>query len=311
MEESNLIFKNWKQRCSSLGNIMTNLPQPITEVELAELKDLLNECETGVNSNGRKTQWTDTKASRVRLLQKKQKGEDELPSGAKTHLDDVFRSVFWKRRRSLSNKYLDKGLLTEEDVLALASSMDNDFYTKNKEHYENEFIQGSWDNFETKVRDTKSNYDLKTFEEADLSSLYEWQIRGYSFIAKEEFKLSEYPQGELIYGLVNNPLHHISNENTRQYYANGTPDEDNEEWLEIKKQIERNMIFDKALFLRDYPHYIFENKIWQYDIPAQFRVKKFEVSVSEDNILDIKRRVLMCRKYLMDKEIAIYERMKE
>ena len=311
MEESNLIFKNYKPRCSSLGNIMTNLPQPITEVELAELKDLLNECETGVNSNGNKTKWTDTKASRVKSLQKKQKGEDELPSGAKTHLDDVFRSIFWKRRRSLSNRYLDKGLLTEEDVLALASSMDDDFYTKNKEHYENEYIQGSWDNFKEKIRDTKSNYDLKTFDEADSSSLYEWQLRGYSFIAKDVFKLSDCPQAELIYGLTNNPLHHITNEITRQYYANGTPNEDNEEWLEIKRQIERNMIFDKKLFIRDYPHYIFENKIWQYDIPAKFRVKKFDVSVIEDNILDIKRRVLMSRKYLMDKEIAIYERMKE
>jgi len=311
MEESNLIFKNYKPRCSSLGNIMTNLPQPITEVELAELKDLLNECETGVNSNGNKTKWTDTKASRVKSLQKKQKGEDELPSGAKTHLDDVFRSIFWKRRRSLSNRYLDKGLLTEEDVLALASSMDDDFYTKNKEHYENEYIQGSWDNFKEKIRDTKSNYDLKTFDEADSSSLYEWQLRGYSFIAKDVFELSDYPQAELIYGLTNNPLHHITNETTRQYYANGTPNEDNEEWLEIKRQIERNMIFDKELFVRDYPHYIFENKIWQYDIPAKFRVKKFDVSVIEDNILDIKRRVLMSRKYLMDKEIAIYERMKE
>lgn len=311
MEESNLIFKNYKPRCSSLGNIMTNLPQPITEVELAELKDLLNECETGLNSNGNKTKWTDTKASRVKSLQKKQKGEDELPSGAKTHLDDVFRSIFWKRRRSLSNRYLDKGLLTEEDVLALASSMDDDFYTKNKEHYENEYIQGSWDNFKEKIRDTKSNYDLKTFDEADSSSLYEWQLRGYSFIAKDVFELSDYPQAELIYGLTNNPLHHITNETTRQYYANGTPDEDNEEWLEIKRQIERNMIFDKELFVRDYPHYIFENKIWQYDIPEKFRVKKFDVSVIEDNILDIKRRVLMSRKYLMDKEIAIYEKMKE
>lgn len=310
MAETNLIFTNWKQRCSSLGNIMTNLPVPITEEEKKELKDLLYECEHGINANGNKTKWTDTKASRVASLQKKAKGEDELPSGAKTHLDDIFRSVFWKRRRSLSNKYLDKGLLCEEDILALASAVDGDFYLKNQEHSENDYIQGSWDNYSEKVRDTKANYDLKTFEEASLSSLYEWQLKGYSFIIKEKEGLDYYPDAELIYGLVNSPLHHINNEMTRQFYANGSPDDDNEEWLEVKRQIERNHIFDQALFKRDYPHYIFENKIWQYDIPPQFRMKKFDVVTTEDDVFHIKRRVLMCRKYLMDKEIAIYEKMK-
>jgi len=169
---SELIFKNLKARCSSLGHIMTNLPQPITEEEKTELANLLEECRSGVNENGRKTKWTDVKASRVKALQKKEKGEDELPSGAKTHLDDVFRSQFWKRRRHLTNKYLEKGLLCEQDILDIASKMDNDFYLKNDEHDQNDYIQGSWDNFDKKVRDAKANYDLKTFDEADLSNLY-------------------------------------------------------------------------------------------------------------------------------------------
>jgi len=243
------MFKNYKPRCSSLGNIMTNLPQPITEEEKVELANLLEECKTGINENGRKTKWTEVKASRVKALQRKQKGEDELPSGAKTHLDDVFRSQFWKRRRHLTNKYLEKGLLCEQDILDIASKIDNDFYLKNDEHDENDYIQGSWDNYMKKVRDAKANYDLKTFDEAELTSLYSWQLKGYAFIIKEKYKLDYLPEAELIYGLVNNPLHHIQNEMTRQFYANGNPDDDNEDWLEIKRQIERNHIFDKSLFL--------------------------------------------------------------
>lgn len=307
---SELIFKNYKPRCSSLGHIMTNLPQPITEEEKVELANLLEECRSGVNENGRKTKWTDTKASRVKALQKKEKGEDELPSGAKTHLDDVFRSQFWKRKRHLSNKYLDKGLLCEQDILDLVSKADNDFYIKNDEHYENDYIQGSWDNFLKKVRDTKANYDLKTFDEAELSNLYEWQLNGYSFIIKEKFNLPTYPDGELVYGLVNNPLHHIQNEMTRQYYANGNPSDDDENWQEIKQQIERNMIFDRDLFLRDYPHYIFENKVWEFDIPAIFRLKRFDVITTEEDVDHIKRRVLMSRIYLCQKEAEIYEKLK-
>lgn len=305
-----LIFKNWKQRCSSLGHIMTTLPQPITQEEEIELANLLEECRSGINENGRKTKWTDTKNARTKSLQRKQKGEDELPNGAKTHLDDIFRSIFWKRRRSLVNKYLDKGLLCEQDILDLASKEDNDFYLKNDEHSENEYIQGSWDNYYVKVRDTKANYDLKTFEESELSSLYEWQLKGYPWLIKDKLNLDHYPNSELIYGLVNNPLHHIQNEITRQYYANGNPSDDDENWQEIKCQIERNMIFDQELFKRDYPHYIFENKIWSYDIPSQFRIKKFEVTTTQDDIDHIKRRVMMCRVYLCQKEIEIYEKIK-
>jgi hypothetical protein len=308
---SELIFKNWKQRCSSLGHIMTNLPVPITEQEEEELANLLYECQHGLNANGNKTKWTEVKAARVKSLQKKEKGEDELPAGAKTHLDDVFRSQFWRRRRHLTNKFLDKGLLCEQDILALKSKLDNEFYTKNDEHFQNDYIQGSWDSFLKKVIDTKANYDLKTFEEADLSSLYKWQLHGYSFLAKEEYKLADYPESELVYGLVNSPLHHITNEITREFYANGNPDDDDENWMEVKRQVERNHIFDRDLFLRDYPAYIFQNKVWDFDIPWQFRIKQFDVKTTQDEIDHIKRRVLMCRIYLCEKEVAVYNLIKE
>lgn len=307
---SELIFKNWKPRCSSLGHIMSNLPLPITEEEKIELSNLIKECETGENENGRKTKWTEVKALRVKVLQKKQKGEDELPPGAITHLDDIFRSQFWKRRRHLTNKYLDKGLLCEQDILDLLSKIDNEFYIKNDEHFQNDYIQGSWDNYLVKIRDTKANYDLKTFEEAELSKLYEWQIHGYSFLAKDHYKLENYPDGELVYGLVNSPHHHIANEITREFYANGCPDDDNENWIEIKRQIERNHIFDKSLFQRDNPAYVFQNEVWSYDIPAQFRIKKFEVSTKEEDVEHIKRRTLMSRIYLCKKEIEIYNSLK-
>jgi len=96
---------------------------------------------------------------------------------------------------------------------------------------------------------------------------------------------------------------------TRQFYANGNPDDDNEDWLEIKRQIERNHIFDKSLFVRDYPHYIFENSVWNYDIPAQFRIKKFDVTTTEEDVDHIKRRVMMCRVYLCQKEADVYQRL--
>jgi len=308
---SELIFKNWKERCSSLGHILTNLPQPITDEEKLELANLLEECRTGINENGRKTKWTDVKANRVKSLQRKEKGEDELSSGIITHLEDVFRAVFWKRRRHLANKYLEKGLLTEQDILDLASKQDGEFYVKNGDRFANEYIEGEWDNYYKKVRDTKSNYDLKTFDEADLTKLYEGQLKGYSWLVKDKFELDFYPEAELVYGLVNNPLHHIQNEITRQFYAHGNPSDDNDKWKEVKRQIERNMIFDIDLFKRDYPNYHFENEVLDFDIPAQFRLKKFDVITTQEDIDNIKRRVLMCRIYLCNKEIEIYNKLNQ
>jgi hypothetical protein len=286
------------------------LPIPITDEQKVELANLINEKENGINENSRKTKWTDTKEKTLISLQKKEKGEDELSSGIITHLNDVFRALFWKRKRHLNNKFLEKGNICEQDILDLASKIDKDFYNKNDKHFSNDFIQGSWDNFKVKIRDVKASYDLKSFEESELTNLYSWQIKGYSILAKENYKLKDYPEGELIYGLVNNPLSQLNNEKTRQFYAHGNPDDDNENWIEIKMQIERNMVFDIELFKKIYPFYQFENKVLDFSIPMIFRLKKFEVLTTEEDEFNIKRRILMCREYLMKKEIDIYEKIK-
>jgi len=307
--EQKLIFKNYMERCSALGNIMTSLPVPITTEEEDELDNLVTEKRTGINANGNKTKWTDIKEARVKSLVKKKKAEDELPTGAKTHLDSVFRDIFWSRKEILANKYLDKGLLTEQDILRLISKADDTYYEKNGEHDNTGFIQGAWDNYDEKVRDTKSSYSLKTFDEAEMTPGYKWQLKGYSWIIKEREKLDYFPEGELVYGLVNNPLHHITNEFTKQYYANGCPDENDERWLEIKRQIERNMIFDIALFKRDSPKHFMENKVWNFDIPKELRLKIFPVITTQDDVDHMKRRVMMSRVYLCEKEVAIYKKL--
>ena len=111
--------------------------------------------------------------------------------------------------------------------------------------------------------------------------------------------------------MVNSPLHQIQNETTRQFYANGCASDDNEDWKEIKMQIERNHIYDRQLFIRDNPKYQFENSIWEYDIPPIFRLKKFDILTTEEEIEHIKRRTLMCRIYLTQKELSIYEQLKK
>lgn len=296
MSES--LFKDWKCRCSSLGHILTNRPE-FTKEQKKELEALEEEKKTGFNANGNKTKWTSTKENKRTALINKRDAPDSLSPGIITHLDNVFRSVFWKRRRLLHNKFLDKGNLAEEDSLELKSQLDGFFYIKNDEQLENDYINGCPDNKQIKIRDTKTNYDLESFDNAELTSLYKWQIKGYTWLALKELKNWS---GELDYCLVNNPIHQLQNEITSLYYKMGTPDDDEPRWIEAKQQIERNMIFDIKKWKETYPHYQFDNTILDFEIPAIYRVKTFEVKLSTKDIKFIKHRVKLCRKYLMKKE---------
>lgn len=306
--EMQFIFENWKARCSSLGHILTCLPEPFSSADSEKLKALENEKKTGINANGNKTRgWTDTKQAELDTLLRKGEGKDELPPGCITHLEDIFRSQFWGRKRLVYTKYTEKGTIVEEDSLDLRSKIDGTPYWKNDVQYENDYIMGCPDNVQGKVRDMKSNFDMDTFDKADMTSLYEWQIKGYLW-------LTGLPEGELCYCLVNTPYHQIEKEKTSLFYAMGRPDEMEPRWIEAVCQLERNMIFDMAAFRSEYPNVdlmhgrTFElpdglrTIEWQADVPPSFRVKRFDVTLEEKDIANIKRRVSMCREWLLAKE---------
>ena len=303
-----LLFINWEERSSALGAIMTNL-DPITELEKQELKDLLIEEKTGLNANGRNTKWTDTKIARIKTLQKKERGD--LPSGAITHLDEVFRNVFWKRRRFLNNKSLEKGSLQEQDAV-----LDLRYYEeltgskiyieKNGFYKSNGYTNGTEDVVtDDHVWDTKCSFDLQSFDEKEAPTTDNiWQMKDYCWRNNKQ-------SGYVAYVLVNNPIHQLINEKNRLYYAMGNPPDDDEDYIEAQCQLERNMIFDIPKFQKDYPNYTFLNKELNFSIPLQFRVNKFKVEVTEEDILNIKLRVTMARKYLVEKELAHYEKAKQ
>lgn len=291
----NLMFYNFRFRCHRLGEIMTNLPG-LTNTEKNNLAKLQKRSEDF--KEGKAKELTENMKGDLADLIAKRDKEDSLPTGAISYLDTVFDEVYWKRKRILTNKYLDKGLMTEQDVLELHSKIDNTTYFKNNKLYRNEYLEGTPDNIDQLVRDAKANYDLETFRKADLNTGYKWQIKGYLW-------LTGLTEGELMYGLVNNPLHQITNAINSIYYAMGTPDEDNEEYMKAKMQIERNMIFDHRLFREENPFYVFHNPIMDFDMPESLRAKKFKVILEEDDIINMKTRVTLARTYLCQKEIEV------
>ena len=294
-------FLNWKERCSQGGKLMTNL---VTQNDIKkiddEIKVYLLEKANGINANGNKVKWTDNKQIALDKLLAKKNNPDELPTGAKSHLDEVFRDVFWGRKRDLQNKYLTKGLTEEESGLGLLSLIDDKFYIKNKDKFENDFIIGTPDSVGDIVIDIKCNWDLDSFDKAEMTTLYEWQIKFYLWLTNKT-------KGQLVYCLVNNPAHQIQEAKKTLWFKSGCPDDDNEKWVEARKQLEKNMVFDIPLFKEEYPGYDFENEILDFTIPAIYRVKKFEVELFPDDIVNIKSRVKLAREYLMEKEKRVLE----
>lgn len=294
------LFENWRPRASSFGYLLTNLPETFSSEDEKKLKNLLDEKKSGVNANGNKTKWTDTKQYEVEKLLKKKEGLDTLPDGAISKLEEIFDDVFWKRKKLLQNKYLEKGLIVEEDSLQLLSEVDGVSYFKNDEQIENEFAQGCPDNIDNRVRDAKSNYDYFTFKNAELSSLYAYQIKCYTWILLSLGRKID-RTGELCYCLVNSPAHRIEAERKSMWFAMGQPDYEEERYIKAAAQLEMNHIFDIQKFKEDYPHFDLINTTWR-NIPKHMRVKRFEVTLTDKDIEDMTRRSKMAKKWLIERE---------
>ena len=300
-------FKKWKCRASAIGHLCTNR-EKITKKQFEDIKILEDEKKTGVNVLGNKVSWTPTKATRLKELIEKRDAPEVLPEGVKTHLDNIFRSEFWGRKRLLFNKYLDKGNLCEQDSLDLVSHIDKFFYQKNDKQFENSFISGEPDNIQGRVKDVKTNFDMDSFDNADISELYKWQVKGYIWLLISELKIWN---GELIYCLVNSPYHQFLSEKTSLYYQMGMPSEEDERWLESVQQLEKNVIFDVDKWKEVYPGHDFYNTDQNFSIPPIIRIKRHDITLTTQDIKFMKERVKMARIYLINKEKDVLKTIKQ
>lgn len=296
------LFKNWKCRASSGGKILTK-EEGITQKQLDRIEELKYERDNLKNKNGNAVKWTDTKKEELLKLIEIRDKKDELPSGVKSYLDDVFRDVFWGRKRQLSTNKMEKGTDCEPDSLQLLSDIDGVYYAENTKQFSNDYITGEPDSYQFNIKEIKSNYDLESFENAELTSLYKWQTRFYIWLCGKT-------DGELIYCLVNNPIKQL---NQAIYYLKlkyDIIDEPTEKFTKEAQQVERNMIFDIAKWNEDYPNYEWHNTELDFDIPKELRIKRFHVDLFPEHIAFIKKRIEMAREYLIEKEQVELEKIK-
>lgn len=207
---------------------------------------------------------------------------ETLSETCKVHLVDVFVRAKYGRQTDISNRFIEKGLMVEEDSITLFSRVNKQYFKKNVERLQNDFISGTPDLFTGKsineaelVIDIKSSWDIFTFFRAqakDLNKLYYWQLQGY-------MALTGAPSATLAYCLVNTPDILIQDELRKLQWKMGVIDpEASEHYKAAAKEIELLSIYD--------------------DIPLIERLFTIDFTRNDDDIERLYKRVADCRNYM-------------
>lgn len=127
------------------------------------------------------------------------RGKNEVGATAKSYIKQVAKENFYGYRSEINNKYIQKGLMQEQDSIDLLNTVRFEGYIKNDVRMVNEYMTGECDIITNdSIIDIKTSWSLDTFPvmaEDGYDSPYEWQLRAYMM-------LYDRPKAELIYCMV-------------------------------------------------------------------------------------------------------------
>ena len=167
---------------------------------------------------------------------------------------------------------MDKGNLNEQEALKLVGEIEGEFYSKNEETLENDFITGTPDHYQKKLIDTKCSWDIWTFWKSKLSKEYEWQLKGYCWLTGKS-------ESDLWYCLTDTPEDLVYDEKRKlQYVMKVIDPEKDENYLIAEKQLYINHHFK--------------------DIPVKARGRKFDVILYAEDKSKMIARIKKAREYL-------------
>ena len=114
-----------------------------------------------------------------------------LSETTKSYIRSVAKQDFYGYNVELNNKYINKGIMQENDSIALLNTVNFTNYSKNTERLNNEWLTGEADIVtEDTIIDVKTSWSLETFpatlEEA-VNKDYEWQLRAYLFLYDKQY----------------------------------------------------------------------------------------------------------------------------
>ena len=157
------------------------------------------------------------RASSLAEIMTDPKSKSEVLSvGAKTAIEKIAKELVYGYDEEISSKYMEKGILVEDDSIRLYNEVFFTDYAKNTERRSNAWVTGECDIVTpTKIVDIKSSWSLATFPATSARAkdvTYEWQGRVYMWLwDKEEF--------ETAHCLVNTPAELIGHEQEELHYV--------------------------------------------------------------------------------------------
>jgi hypothetical protein len=218
------------------------------------------------------------------LTEPKAKADKEagkLSETAKTLVQSMWLEKTFGYREFVNTDAMDKGLMLEQDSMALAQEvLGGQFRVKNREKFSNDYIIGTPDIILSDcIEDIKTSWSLRTFYEAEPTTLYKVQAQCYMALKGIE-------SYRLIYCLVPNTDESIINECEKLSWKFGK-NYDNEDYIEQCQQIKRN------------------NDLIN-EIPKENRIKVFEFKYNEAQIQQLYRQIEKARVYYNSLEMPCY-----
>lgn len=220
--------------------------------------------------------------SSLGLIMTGSRTKDPLGETAKTHLVQCYIERIYGRYKDITNKYIEKGLMAEEDSIDLYSLVKKKMFSKNQDLITNDYFIGTPDLFEGKsireatiIIDLKTSWDIFTFFSAMIKPMdtkYFWQLQAY-------MDLTGAKESKLVYCLVNTPLKLVEDEKVKTKWKMGVIDEDVDQLYQTAcNEIDKNSNYD--------------------DIPKEKRYIEFTIKRDQEKIDAAHERVELCRSFL-------------
>ena len=255
-------MKDLKIRASAIGKIMTENPNTkLTEKQLVTLDGLLS-----------KIKLTEKQAQYRDALILKRDAKPELSKGAKSYIEELFIEKEYGIKQHINTKYIDKGNKVESHAIKLTELfMGGAILNKNEDYFDNGFVCGTPDVItDDYIIDVKSSWSAATFPffiDKIPNINYEWQLKAYMW-------LTNIHRSWLCYCLVPTPEHLVNDEIRRVSWQRGELGDVSEE---VESEVLQHHNIDK--------------------IPIEKRVKMYHITLTGDDIKNMKDKVTLARGY--------------
>lgn len=220
--------------------------------------------------------------SSLGLIMTESRTKDQFGETCKAHLMECFVAHVYGRYKDVTNKYIEKGIVAEEDSIDLYSVVKKHLFIKNTGVLSNDFFVGTPDLYlgesiqkADTVIDLKTSWDIFTFfgtMARALDKRYYWQLQAY-------MDLTGAAQAKLVYCLVNTPLKLIEDQKKKLMWTMAVIDPDTDEaYQKACEQVEKNSVYD--------------------DIPKEKRYIEETIDRDQEAIDKAHKRVEECREFL-------------